>query len=273
MTDQSIAPVIAASQQSQSARALRLGSRLNLAGLEAGFAGLETLNRSPLVLRLRSGGVAALFVYGTVVFIGGTSDEQQDLLDRLADRVEDRIDTATVVASTIERGAGAKFSGDHITSKNGSLPSLIAFADTLAKNVAIAFEEEEVRKLLLALEPFTGNLADSGRLPFGRRRMLRTVGEVFRTHRRLLERVDVEEKPEWPAGQGEANHLWERLAEAHHLRKRARSVSSRLEAIEVMMGGLTDLINAQRELRVELLIVLLIATEIAIWIYESFIRG
>jgi uncharacterized Rmd1/YagE family protein len=50
-------------------------------------------------------------------------------------------------------------------------------------------------------------------------------------------------------------------------------VSSKLDVIEVMTGGLTELINAQRENRVELLIVLLIAIEIAIWIYESFIRG
>lgn len=128
-----------------------------------------------------------------------------------------------------------------------------------------------MRKLLLALEPFAGDLADSGRLPLNRRRMLRTVGEVFRTHRRLLERVEVEDKPELSPTPGEAIHLWDRLIEAYHLRQRARSVSNKLEAIEVMMNGLTDLLNSQRELRVELLIVLLIAIEIGIWIYESFI--
>ena len=40
-----------------------------------------------------------------------------------------------------------------------------------------------------------------------------------------------------------------------------------------MMNGLTDLLNSQRELRVELLIVALIAIEIGIWIYESFIMA
>jgi uncharacterized Rmd1/YagE family protein len=271
MTDSAIATASSASTQRRSARALRFGGRLNLADIEADFAGLDMLGRTPLVLRLGGGGIAALFAYGTVVFIGASEGEQQDMLRRLTGRIEDRIDTATAIDMQIEYGAGTKFTGDRIAIKNDTPSSLIAIADALAKHAAIAFEEEEVRKLLLALEPFAGDLADSGRLPFGRRRMLRTVGEVFRTHRRLLERVDVEDRPEFPPEHGEEGHLWDRLIEAYQLRKRARSVSNRLEAIEVMMGGLTDLLNAQRELRVELLIVLLIAIEIGIWIYESFI--
>ncbi|MCW5700983.1 MAG: RMD1 family protein [Bradyrhizobium sp.] len=271
MADRSTAPVNAAVPRRQSARALRLGGRLNLAGLDDGFADLEVLGRSPLVLRLKGGGVAGLFPYGTAVFVGASAGEQQDILDGLANRIEDPIDTAAAIEMEIEYGTSTKFAGDRITIKDESPSSLIAVADALARHVAITFEEEEVRKLLLALEPFTGDLANSGRLPFNRRRMLRTVGEVFRTHRRLLERVDVEDKPELDPEHSEARHLWDRLIEAYQLKKRAKSVSNKLEAIEVMMSGLTELINAQRELRVELLIVLLIAIEIGIWIYESFI--
>lgn len=261
-------------QQRLPARALRLGGRLNLASLDiAGIAHLEVVTRSPLVLRLESGGVAALFSYGTIVFIGASAVEQETLLRQIEGHIEDRLDTAAVATSEVELGASTKITGDRITIKGESLSSLVAIADALAKNVALAFEEEEVRKLLLALEPFTGNLADSGRLPLNRRRMLRTVGQVFRTHRRLLERVEVEERPDLPPEHSEPAHLCERLAEAYHLKKRAKSVSRKLDAIEVMTSALAELINAQRENRVELLIVLLIAIEIAIWIYESFIRG
>jgi uncharacterized Rmd1/YagE family protein len=273
MDDNPRPPACSVQPRRRLARAVRFGGRLNLARLEEDLADLEVLNRSPLVLRLTGGGVAALFSYGTIVFVGSSAAEQQGLLNRLEDRIEDRLDAAATIETEIEYGTSVKLAGDRITISEESLTSLVAVADALAKNVAIAFEEAEVRQLLLALEPFTGDLADSGRLPLNRHRMLRTVGEVFRTHRRLLERVDVEEKPDLPQEHGEAGHLWERLAEAYHLRKRARSVSNKLDGIEVMMNGLTELINAQRELRVELLIVLLIAVEIAIWIYESFIQG
>lgn len=273
LTDNQAVPAATAVQQ-QTARALRLGGRLNLAELDtADLSRFDAIARSPLVLRLESGGIVALFGYGTIVFIGAAAAEEETILQKLADRIEDPIDTAVSVVTKIEIGAGTKVAGDRITVRDISQSTLIAIADALAKNVALTFEEEEVRKLLKALEPFAGNLADSGRLPLNRRRMLRTVGQVFRAHRRLLERVEVEERPELAPDHGETGQLSERLAEAYHLKKRARSVSGKLDVIEVMTGGLTELINAQRENRVELLIVLLIAIEIAIWIYESFIRG
>lgn len=279
MADNLTRPARTVPQQRLSARALRLGGRLNLTGLDmagldmAGPARPETPSRSPPMLRLESGGVAALFSYGTVVFIGASAAEQEAVLKQVEGLIEDRLDTAAVVASEIELGPNTGIAGDRITIKDKSLPSLVAIADALAKNVALAFEEEEVRKLLLALEPFTGDLADSGRLPMNRRRMLRTVGHAFRTHRRLIERVEVEERPDFPPEDGEPRRLSDRLAEAYHLKKRAKSVSRKLDVIEVMTSGLTELINAQRENRVELLIVLLIAIEIGIWVYESFIRG
>lgn len=273
LTDNQATPAGAAVPR-QTARALRLGGRLNLAEFNTeDISRFDAIARSPLVLRLESGGVVAPFGYGTVVFIGASPVEEEAILQKLADRIEDPIGTAVSMAAEIEIGAGTKVVGDRITVRDTSQSSLIAIADALAKNVALAFEEEEVRNLLKALEPFAGDLADSGRLPMNRRRMLRTVGQVFRAHRRLLERVEVEERPEFAPDHGEPGHLSERLAEAYHLKKRARSVSSKLDVIEVMTGGLTELINAQRENRVELLIVLLIAIEIAMWIYDSFVRG
>jgi uncharacterized Rmd1/YagE family protein len=49
-------------------------------------------------------------------------------------------------------------------------------------------------------------------------------------------------------------------------------LSRKLNVIEAMTTALTELIDAQREIRVELLIVLLIAVEIAIWIFELFLE-
>lgn len=257
----------------QSARALRLGGRLAMAGLEREFADLKVIGRSPLVLRLSSEGFVALFPYGTVVFIGSAAAEQEAILSRLNSRIEDRLDTAAIVETKLEFGASTMPGSDRISVDAESVGSVSIIADALAKNVAIALEEEEVKKSLIALEPFTGDLAESGRLPLRRRKMLQTVGQVFRTHRRLLERVDVEEKPDVKPWNEESAQLWARLAEHYDLRKRARSVSAKLDAIEVMLGGLTDMINAQREIRVELLIVALIAIEIGIWVYESFIQA
>ena len=258
----------------QSIRALRLGRRLKLAGLEAAdFNQAEAISTSPLILRLGSGGFAALFPYGTVVLIGVSQAEEEAFLQRLGDRIESRLETPVVVASEIQIGAGENISADTITVRVLSLPGLVVVADAFAKNAALAFEEAEVRNVLDALESFSGDLADTGRLPWNRRRMLRTVGHALRIHHRLLDRVEVEERPELPPGSDETDRLHERLADAYQFKKRAKALSRKLDVIEVMTTALTEMLDAQRETRVELLIVLLIAVEISIYVYDLFLRG
>jgi uncharacterized Rmd1/YagE family protein len=206
----------------------------------------------------------------TVVFIGVSPAEEEALLRKLANRVEGRLDSPIVAVSEIEIGTSTKISGDLITVR-GLSPSFFAIiADALAKNVALSFDEAEVEKVLEVLEPFTDDLADSGGPPRNRRQMLRTVGHALRIHHRLIERVEVETRPDLLRDDDEINRLHEELADAFHLKKRAQSLSRKLEVIEVTTTALTELIDAQREMRVELLIVILIAIEIGIWLYELF---
>lgn len=276
MTDNPITPLVtplgATSEQRLSARALRLGRRLRLAGLEAvDFHQSEVITSSPLVLRLGGGGFAALVPFGTVVLIGVSKGEEDAFLQALGDRVESRLDAPIIVASEIRIGTSEEIAADIITVRDLSPPRLVAIVDALAKNVALAFEEEEVRKLIEVLEPFASDLASSGRLPWKRRQMLRTVGHSLLIHHRLLERVEVEERPELLPGDGDTGHLHERLAEAYHFKKRAKALSRRLDAIEVMMAALTELIDAQRGIRLETMIVLLILFEISVYLYELFL--
>ena len=197
--------------------------------------------------------------------------DEEAFLQELGDRVESRLDEPVIIVSEILLATNEGISGDTITVRNLLPPRLVAIVDALAKNVALAFEEEEVRKLIEVLEPFASDLASSGRLPWKRRQMLRTVGHSLLIHHRLLERVEVEEKPELLPGNGEIGRLHERLAEAYHFRKRARALSRRLDAIEVMMAPLTELIDAQRGIRLETMIVFLIMFEISVYLYELFL--
>jgi uncharacterized Rmd1/YagE family protein len=275
MADSLNRPACAASQQRQSARALRLGRRLELAGLQAAdlFDQAEAISTSPLMLRLGSGGFAALFPYGTVVLIGVSSAEEEAFLHKLGDRVESRLETPLVVVSEFEIGASEKITADFIMVRNLSPPCLVVVADALAKNAALAFEEAEVRNVLEALEPFADDLANTGRLPRNRHRMLRTVGHALRIHHRLLERVEVEERPELLASSDEIDRLHERLADTYHFKKRAKALSRKLDVIEVMTTALTEMLDAQRGIRLESLIVLLIAVEMSIYVYDLFLRG
>lgn len=274
MTDNQITLPSAGPEQRLTARAFRLGRRLKVAGLEAADLNqAEAITTSPLVLRLDGGGFAALLPYGTVVFLGVSQAEEEIFLQKLGDHIESRFDAPAIVASEIEIGTNEAILGNVITIRDLSPPRVLAVTDALAKNVALAFEEEEVRKVIEVLEPFASDLASSGRLPWKRRRMLRTVGHALLINHRLLERVEVEERPEWLSNDDEIGRLHERLVEAYQFKKRAKAPSRKLEAIEVTTTALTELIDAQRGIRLETMIVLLIMLEISVYLYDLFLRA
>jgi uncharacterized Rmd1/YagE family protein len=189
---------------------------------------------------------------------------------KLSDHVESRLDTPVIDVSEIEIGAGENISGDFITVRDLSPPRLVAVVDALAKNVALAFEEEEVRKVFEVLEPFANDLADFGRLPRNRRRVLQTVGHALRIHHRLFERVDVEEMPTLQPNNEEIERLHGRLAETYRFKKRAKALSRKIEAVESMTTAITELLDAQREVWLEVTIILLLLVEIAVNFIDFF---
>lgn len=271
MADNLITAASAASRQRTSARALRLGRRIKMAGLETADLGQEeAITTSPLVLRLRSRGFAALFPYGTAVLIGVSRTDEEMFLQKLSDHIESRLNIPVIDVSEIEIGAGENISSDFITVRDLSPPRLVVVVDALAKNVALAFEEEEVSKVFEVLEPFTNDLANFGRLPRNRRRVLQTVGHALRIHHRLFERVDVDETPALPSNNEEIELLHVRLAEAYHFKKRAKALSRKVEAIELMTTAITELLDAQREVRLEVTIILLLVVEITINFIDFF---
>src|SRR3979409_505836 len=73
--------------QQLTAHALLIGDRINTAGFEG-----QVLSSAPLAVRVGSSGLAVLFRYGGVVFIGLSTAEEADFMERLRPRTYGRID-------------------------------------------------------------------------------------------------------------------------------------------------------------------------------------
>ena len=89
-------------------------------------------DRSPLVLRLKDEEVAALFHYGTIVFVGSSAAERQGLLNRLKDQIEDQFDTAATIESESST-TSVEFAAIASPSMKNRFSSLVAVADAFAR--------------------------------------------------------------------------------------------------------------------------------------------
>ncbi|NVO17704.1 MAG: RMD1 family protein [Rhodoplanes sp.] len=254
------------------ARTLLLGDRIDTAGLERS----DLISTTPLAFRSGAAGYAVLFRYGVAVLIGLSPVEEDELLRALGPRLfgrYDKIDDESTVVEIVPDQDDQVVPGGPVAIRSLSPPRLLVIADVLAKNAALSRDEREVTRVIEVMEPFAAALARTGKSPSNRRDMLRTIGQALLVQHRLAGRVEIEDKPDILWDQPEFERLWLRLADEYELKERATSLARKLAVIDDTAHALTEIIDTERSVRLELIIIILIVVEVLVAFYELFLRG
>jgi len=88
----------------------------------------------------------------------------------------------------------------------------------------------------------------------------------------MAARVAVDDKPDILWDRVDLERLYARMEDEYELKERATTLADKVETVQNTASALTDLIDAQRSLRLELTVVILIAVEIAITFYDLYFR-
>lgn len=143
-------------------------------------------------------------------------------------------------------------------------------ADALAKSIAVAHDERQVAAVFDSIEPFAAGLAAKGRPPGGRKAMLQMIGRALLVQHRLSGRVAVREKPDILWDRPDLERLFGRLEDEYELIERAETLDRKLVFISTTASALVDLKDADRSLRLEVTIVILIVAELALALVQLF---
>ena len=250
------------------AHALHVGDRINTTGFEG-----DTLAAVPLAVRVGKAGVAVLFRYGVGVLINLSPEEEVILLERLSPRIEGRLtrfeeETATAeLSSEIEDQVQA---GGPVQLRDMSPERLLVIADVLAKSVVLAHDEREAAKVLEIIEPFAKELADHGRTRRNRKGILQLIGNALLVQHRVSGRVAVAEKPDALWDRPDLERLYARLEDEYELKERVDALNRKLAVVAETANTLADIIDTRRSLRLELIVVVLIAFEIVGTFYQIY---
>jgi uncharacterized Rmd1/YagE family protein len=252
------------------ARALVVGERIDAAGLER----RDAISTSPLSFRVL-GGLVVVFRYGVVVMIGLDPIAEDDVLRGILPRVQgaltEREEETIQLAARDDQDEGV---GPDGVVRIGALApdKLLVVADALAKSAALAQDERQVAKVFDTVEPWARRLAETGHSPGGRRDMIRLIGSALLVQHRVAERVAVREKPDILWDRPDLERLYARLEDEYELVERAETLARKLDLIGETVTVMTDLIDTQRSLRLEAVVVGLILAEIALTVFQ-ILRG
>ena len=252
------------------AHALQIGDRINTAGFEG-----PLLSSAPLAIRSGKQGLAVVFRYGVVVFVGLAADEEAEFLERLQSRTFGKItpyEDEWAKIQVAKEGDEPIPVGGPILVRELSVERLLVVADALAKSVVLARDERQVANVIDSIEPFARELGTEGRTSRNRTDLLKLLGNALLVQQRLSGRVAVGDKPDVLWDRPDLERLYARLEDEYELSERAETLNRKLSVIAETATTLSDIIDTKRSLRLELIVIYLIAFEILVTFYEIYTR-
>ncbi len=250
-------------------RALLYGNRLDLRAIEE----TSSLALNPLTMDLE-GGIAVLYRFGAVVLFDIDPLHEAVILKRLAALSSDPLLLSEVeeVIVQVDPNVREGMRGSTVFIQEIDVERLQIIADVLAKSVVLAHYEGQVNENIERIEPLASNLRLHGKISGNATDMLRHIGTMLWSEYVMVGRVNVHEKPEvlWenPAREG----LYIRLEDEFEIIERHTALERKLNLISQTAESLLNVLNTRHSLRLEWYIIILIAAEILLMLYELFLQ-
>jgi uncharacterized Rmd1/YagE family protein len=258
-------------EQRITVRALLLGDRIETAGLERS----DVLSTLPLAFRAGANGIVALFRYGVAVLVGMSPLEEDEVIRRLDGRIVGPVAPREEETVQIEIAPDK----DELLTPSGvivlkamTIEHTLLIADALATSVVLAHDEKNVAKVFDVIQPIAQELAQHGRTPGGRRAILKHIGNALLVQHRVSGLVAVAEKPDVLWERPVLERFYARLEDEYELKERADVLTRKLTVISDSAKAFADIIDTERSLRLEMIIVVLIAVEIVIAGIQLLVR-
>ena len=194
-------------------------------------------------------------------------------LERLKPRVGGRLERFEEETAVVALAGGTEDqvqAGGPIQLRDMLLERLLVIADVLAKSVVLADDERQVAKVFEIIEPFAKELADHGRTRRDRKGVLQLIGNALLVQHRVSGRVAVGEKPDALWDRPDLERLYARLEDEYELKERVDTLNRKLAVVAETADTLADIIDTRRSLRLELIVVVLIAFEIVVTFYQIY---
>jgi uncharacterized Rmd1/YagE family protein len=252
-------------------RAVLVGERIDTRGLGPA-AGATT---TPVTLNPPEGGVAFVFRYGVIVLAGFDAATEARMLDSVRQR------TVGVYAPPTTEEVQLVLNGEEsdptaatgaLILRDATIEHLQIVADVLSKSVVLAHQETAIADALDRIEPFVFQLRDRGGVVTKEAGLLKQIGHVLSAMQRMAVRVEAEDKPDLLWDHPQLERLYARVADDYEIVERSRALGRKLTLINESVTSLLQVVDTRRAVRLEWAIILLIAFEILLSLYELFIR-
>jgi uncharacterized Rmd1/YagE family protein len=248
-----------------SAHAIMVAERIDVKAI----SGFEVIAKSPTIIKLGEGGIAAIFRYGAIVLFNHSADEKARLLEAIGVHSsgfgEYGGDEVTVVEVDPDEQEGP--SGQAIKIKNADRLRLQLIAEVMAKATMLSFQERQAARDFDRSEPLARDLAEDGKFSAKPSELLKAVGSMLLAESRLNGRAGVLDRPDLLWDNPGLSGLYARLEGDYELEDRAITLERKLTTLSHTAETLVETMRYHSSHRLEIAILLLIFVELCLALY------
>lgn len=245
--------------------AVNLYDSLPIKGMR-GIYGSQVVAASPLELRVRLDVQSYLFLYrfGTVAFFNVAPDRRDIELKRLAASLAPSLSEPTKETYDVRSGGGSdKVDLECVELHQMTADHLSLVAMCVSQSAALEYFENRAAAMLAESAKILDRLAVKGSAPVRARKLLQFIGTAASTRQNIVSNLAIVEQPEATWTSKDLQRLWRELQQNFDIETRLKSLDRRLSLVQDNNAILSDLAQGRKAVMLEMLIILLIAVEIA----------
>lgn len=259
-----------AEQGSCEVNAVLIGNDINLRAL----TNRVSSRKESVLVQLSDKSAAIIYPYGAIVFFNATTSATVELITRCQRYANQLFSTPETEQFTviIQPQAPEGITQNKVSIKKASKEHLEIIGDALSKSVILEYHENRIGSLFDKIEPIAKSLKERGKLGFRPHELLKHIGSSLLMVQDMVGKIEVTEKPLLLWEHGELEPLYSHLVEDLEIIERQTSLERKVELISGTAQISLEVLQQHQGHRLEWYIIILIAIEIALQLYELFFK-
>jgi uncharacterized Rmd1/YagE family protein len=247
-------------------------STLKLKDLVSLFANGEARVEKDRLLATLSGGDRFVFAYdfGALVFIGVEAVEREKYVAAVAVKLtgEPHPPLTESFALDVQPDKPMEVRFDRVVLPQLDIGAIEIVAEVVAQSVAMDYYADDVAEIEAETDRIAAQLRAVGRIPGRVQNTLQFIGLCIATRNDVISTLALFDKPDATWENEQLDRLWNGLRKMLELDDRYRALDAKLRMFQDNLVLLVDLARARQTFVLEFAVVVLIAAEMAIMVWQ-----
>lgn len=234
----------------------------------------KAIRRSANSLVYQVGDKSFFFIYrfGSVIFFNMSAEAREGVLNRLKSLIGEKPDIVISEEFAVEVGGSEiEVDFDLATIDELSVETLDILSLVLAQSTALEYFEIAVDRMLGESSDIGHSLARRGRLERSEKNIKKFIGQCISTKQVLVASLYLLDKPDEIWNDEKLDKLYRESVDMFELRERYKTVDYKLRMIQENLELIADLLQYRHANFLEWAIIVLIAIEIVLFVFQLFV--